>query len=249
MTTFHRMDRTIAAILIASGMAAFVPAQTPAPANGPAQPTKDAAVPASPATASHPAAPSDEDAKKLEAAAKVGPNHRALDHMAGDWTLEMMDLTPNAETTDAGTMTGRMVLGGRFLSMDVEGHANKKPFHGMGLWGYSNVDKRFESTWSDSLGTGITFMIGSLSGDGKTLTMTGEYTDPITAKKTKAREVTIFQSRDAFHSDFFVETDGKEVKVMQIEYKRVPPPAKPAEPKAAEPKKEDPKKDEKPQAK
>jgi hypothetical protein len=108
--------------------------------------------------------------------------------------------------------------------------------------GYNNAEKRFECTWADSMSTGILFLTGASSGDGKVFTLTGDATNPMTGKKATWKEVLTFTSKDAWHDDFFMVDGGKETKVMEIAYTRAPKAEKKDdamkkdEPKTAEPK-------------
>jgi hypothetical protein len=179
--------------------------------------------------------PSNVDAMKAwEEAGKPGPNHKLLGQFEGEWQTEAKDLTPGQEATDKGTMTSKMVYGGRFLSMEYDGRFHGQFFRGGGMWGYNNTEKRFESTWADSSGTMLSFMTGSVSADGKVFTMTGEITDPASGKKTMQKEVTTIVGRDSYKMEFYM--DG--VKGMEIVF---------AKGKAADKKEE--KKDEKPKGK
>jgi hypothetical protein len=222
------MKRLLAVSLLAALVATpIVLAQQPAgkPATTGQSPKATAAQPPKDDKGAEKAKPADkpkveEKGKSGEDSDKPGPNHKMLAALEGEWAAEVRELTPGAETTDKGTMTCKMVYGGRFLMMDFDGRSHGKFFKGGGLWGYNNAQKRFESTWADSMGTGIVFMSGSTTGDGKVFTMTGESNDPATGKGMSIKEVSTIKDKNTWHTDFFLVNGGKEMKVMEIEYTR-----------------------------
>lgn len=150
-------------------------------------------------------------------AGEVGPMHKLIAQYEGEWTTEAREFgtdgTPSS--ADKGKMSCKMVLGGRFLHSELDGRYKGQFFKGSGLMGYNNVDKRVESTWAESTGTGISMMTGQFDAAGKVLTLTGEYTDPVSGKKTTIKEVTTWTGPDAYKSEFF---DEKGTKTMEISY-------------------------------
>jgi hypothetical protein len=117
-------------------------------------------------------------------------------------------------------MTSKMVMGGRFLSMDYDGRYHGKFFHGGGMWGYNNIDKRFEMTWADSASTAIAFLTGAADDAKKVFTMTGDCSDPISGKKAKQKEILTITGKDTYKQDFYWEVGGAEMKGMSITYTR-----------------------------
>lgn len=158
--------------------------------------------------------------KAFEEANKPGPSHKMLEQFVGEWAAEAKDLTPGEENVDKGTMTITMMYGNRFMSMDFDGRNHGKFFRGGGMMGYNNAEKRFEATWADSMSTGIMYMTGSSSGDGKVFTLTGEAPNPMTGKKATWKEVITITSKDTWRDDFSMIDGGKEMKVMEITYTR-----------------------------
>ena len=49
-----------------------------------------------------------------------------------------------------------MMLGGRVMAERMEAKMAGQPFSGLGMTGYDNTSGQYWSTWSDSMGTGIT---------------------------------------------------------------------------------------------
>ncbi len=130
----------------------------------------------------------------------------------------MMPGAPESKTK--GQMRSKVMLEGRFLHMEYEGKAHGQPYRGAGTMGYNNVDKRFESTWSDSMSTATSFMTGQADASGKVITLTGEQTNPATGKKESAKEVITIVDSGHYTMDFFMSVEGKDVKVMTIAFER-----------------------------
>lgn len=155
-------------------------------------------------------------------AAKPGAFHEWMKRFEGEWkTSHTLYDEKGAAMGPAtpGEMTYEMQFGGRYVEMEYESSFMGQPFMGAGTLAYNNIDKRFESTWYDSMSTGITMMTGQADKEGKVLTMTGEASEP-DGTKYQMKEVMTLVSADEHRSDFFRVIDGKDVKVMDIVYKR-----------------------------
>ena len=212
-----RLLSLIACVPLACASIAVAQEKKPAPTTPP--PAKTDA--AKPDTKGADAAAAAQEAWKK--AAEPGPMQKWLTQLEGEWTSEAKDTASGSEATDKGAMTSKMVMGGRFLQMEYDGRWHGKFFKGGGFLGYNNVDKRFESAWVDSGGSMISFMTGQADASGKVLTLTGEVTDPTTGKKAMMREVLTILGKDAHKTEFFIPADGKEMKIMEINYTRNAP--------------------------
>ncbi len=169
--------------------------------------------------------PAEKKADPMEAAwakaAEVNKNHEWMKVFEGDWTTVVKEFDPMTGKEaggGSGTMTCKLVLGGRFLSMDFDGRFQGKFFRGMGTLGYSNVNSRYEGTWMDSMGTHTSMTTGSVDASGKVMTMLSEPTDPMSGKPVKQREVTTIISKDSYKMEMFMTFGGKEAKLMEISY-------------------------------
>lgn len=206
------MKRVFAASIVAALMTpAFVLAQPPG---------KDAKKDAPPAAGQ----PTKEQQAMQEAwmkAGQPGANHKLLAQMEGEWSADTTEMMPGGpEAKSKGQMRSKVVLDGRFLHMEYEGKAHGQPYRGAGTMGYNNTDKRFESTWSDSMGSATSFMTGQVDASGKVFTMTGEHTNPATGKKEATKEVITIVDNGHYTMDFFMTMEGKDVKVMTIAFER-----------------------------
>src|SRR2546426_65654 len=104
-----------------------------------------------------------------------GQAQKMMAQSAGDWKAEVteyMDPTqPPMKST--ATVHNEMIMGGRYLTTHYTGNMMGMPFDGMGTIGFNNGTQKYCSTWIDNMGTGIGYMEGMISADGKTLEYKG----------------------------------------------------------------------------
>ena len=174
-----------------------------------------------------PSGPSEADMKACIEAATPGPMHQHLAQSVGTWSGKTtMWMAPGAEP-QSGTCTSTCsaAMDGRFTTVEVAGDVpGMGPFSGLGIYGYDNVSKKFQSCWIDNMGTQIMNGTGTLSPDGNTLTWSLNYNCPVTKKPLVMREVERRTGKDAMTLEMFgVEPhSGKEFKMMEIAYTRKP---------------------------
>jgi hypothetical protein len=115
-----------------------------------------------------------------------------------------------------------MSMNGLFLANTTKSNMMGMPFEGHGLDGFDNVTKKFVSTWADSTGSGIMSLEGSYDAATKSVTLTGNMTDPVAGKPTPVKMV----AKDTDANNFVLEMhatnqkDGKMFKCMEIAYTR-----------------------------
>jgi hypothetical protein len=155
--------------------------------------------------------------------AAPGPNHERLKKMAGDWNLTVKwtwDPSQPMQTTNS-TSTITTLMDGRYCQEQSSGEMMGRPFQGMGLTGYDNVLKKYESVWIDNAGTGIMRSEGTADASGNVVNWTGEESDPMTGKLTKVRMVTRFLDDNHHVFEMYIKDPaGKEYKSMEISYER-----------------------------
>lgn len=153
--------------------------------------------------------------------ATPGKMHAMMASWNGTWTGEismwMAAGAPPIKTT--GTAVNSMVLGGRYQSSKHTSNMMGMPFEGMSLMGYDNALKKFVSSWSDNMGTGIMIMSGPWDEATKTLTLTGTMPDICRpGKECTMREVFTIVDDNTQHMEMYGPdpATGKEYKVMEI---------------------------------
>lgn len=161
---------------------------------------------------------------------KLNENHKLLSSLDGDWdyTGKMWMDGNNSGTPQEfkGTATRKTIMGGRYVTMDVNGMMQMpgedgKPkdteFNGMGLEGYDNVKKKFVASWIDNMGTGIEFSEGKYDPATKAFTYSMEM-EPMPGMKTKVREVVKIVDDSHMTLEWYETHGGKEKKTMEIDY-------------------------------
>lgn len=158
-------------------------------------------------------------------AATPGPMQAYLTKDCGTWTGASKYWMAPGAPPQAGEITYKCtaILGGRFIQQDC---TSEMPgmglFQGLGLLGYDNVAKEFQSVWIDSMGTCMATGTGSLSADQKTMTINSSYTCPVRKKCVKMRQVTTRETADRTVMQMYSPAmdTGKEFLNMEIIYTR-----------------------------
>jgi hypothetical protein len=154
--------------------------------------------------------------------ATPGAPHKLLAEMAGRWSVKsrwwMDPHEPPMEST--GDSEQKMILDGRFLQQDFSGEMMGGAFSGIGFTGYNNHNGKFVSIWMDSMGTGIYYFEGSAGSDGRTITQTCSYDDPVRGPLVW-RSVTRILDGDRLEFDMYTtDSSGKEDKMGEMTYTR-----------------------------
>lgn len=163
-----------------------------------------------------------------------GEKHKWLEQFVGRWNTTMRMYwgpgAPPIETSGAAVFS--MIHGGRFLRQETtgvmklpgpDGSMQDFPTSGLGLTGYDNNRKLYVITWTDNMGTSIYTGSGSLSPDGRLLTMFGTMDEPMTGEIGKTvKYVTRIESPDRHVFEIHEVLYGDPFKVVEIEYNRVP---------------------------
>jgi len=151
-----------------------------------------------------------------------GTPQKMMGQSAGDWKADVtqyMDPSQPPMKSQA-SVHNEMTMGGRYLTTHYTGNMMGMPFDGLGTVGYDNGTKKYVTTWIDNMGTGISYMEGTMSGDGKSVEYKGMGYDPMQKKEVAMREVIHFNGDNDQTMEFFKDMSGKEVKVMDIHMTR-----------------------------
>ncbi|HEY6871569.1 MAG TPA: DUF1579 domain-containing protein [Geobacteraceae bacterium] len=154
--------------------------------------------------------------------ATPGAPHKLLARMAGTWSMKgSCRMEPGGDLIDhTGSSEQRMILDGRFLQQDFRGQMMGISFTGMGFTGYDNHKEKYVSTWLDSFGTGIYHFEGTGSADGRTITQTCSYDDPVRGPLT-LRNVTRIVDDNTFEFRMYTTASGgKEEEMAVLVYTR-----------------------------
>ncbi|QSI31787.1 DUF1579 domain-containing protein [Variovorax sp. RKNM96] len=165
--------------------------------------------------------------KELEASLTDGV-HAQLARMSGQWEgrfrLWFEPGKPADESVQRGSI--RMLLGGRVLLHEYTGRCAGEPVEGVALIAYHLDERRYESAWAESFGTGssIMFSIG-VSGDPR-LSMLGSYSDGQGGSRWGWRTAIEQPDDDTLGLRMYnITPAGEEALAVEMNYRRMPPEA------------------------
>ena len=157
--------------------------------------------------------------KKL---AQPGEPHKLFATLAGSWTTQTKEWMepgkPPSEST--GTAEIKILLDGRFLYQEYNSQMMGQPYSGIGIDGYDNLTKKYVTVWIDTMGTGIFFMEGTASPDGKTITLRGSHPEPGGGKMTHRAVWKIVDNDNQIYEMYGAHGKEKEIKFLEIIYTR-----------------------------
>lgn len=160
--------------------------------------------------------------KNFEAYSTPGDMHVKLAKMAGNWKAEVQHwMAPGAPVeVSQGTAESKPIFGGRFIKQEFTSEWMGQPFQGLGIFGYDNIQKEFQSIWLDSMATGMMVSSGQLTDDGS-MVEEGTFSCPLTNSERWNRSKTTFVDDDTFTFEMFMKDDnGEEFRSMLITYTR-----------------------------
>ncbi len=164
-----------------------------------------------------------EMAKAMEMYAKLaapGEPHEELARFDGEWdVVSKFWMAPGQEPmASTGASKNKMILGGRYSLQKYESTFMGKPFNGLGITGYDNVTKEYQSVWMDDMSTAIMFGTGKELEDGS-VEIVMKYTDPMDGKDKAMRSVSRWlEDGSTVFEMFGPGPDGKEYKTMEMVY-------------------------------
>lgn len=162
--------------------------------------------------------------KAFQEASTPGAEHDLLKGLVGKWTVktkswESQEAKPQ-ETT--GVSIFKSLLGGRFVQQEFKGKMMGESYEGIGMMGYNNITKIFESSWYDSMSTAAMTFKGTFDASSKVLSESGEFQCPLRKSTEKMRSEMKMLDKDNMTFTLFMpdSVSGKEYKSMEQVYKR-----------------------------
>ncbi len=158
--------------------------------------------------------------------AKPGPEHEVLKAMVGDWEGGVKIFPgPGAPAMEnKGTIHREMTMDGMYVIEHVSGSPmmpGGKPFKGMGIVGYNQIEKRYESVWIENMSSWMMFETGKYDAAKKTMTFEGDVLDPMTNKRVHHRSVADLSNPDRqTFASYGPGPDGKEFKNFEGTFER-----------------------------
>lgn len=153
-----------------------------------------------------------------------GEPHKLFAGLAGSWTTTTKEwMEPGKPPTEStGTAEMKMLLDGRFLYQEYNSQMMGQPFSGVGIDGYDNMTKKYVTAWIDTMGTGIFFMEGTASTDGKTITLKGQHPEPGGGQMKHRAIWKILDNNSQTFEMYGTHHGQKEMKFLEIVYTRKP---------------------------
>jgi hypothetical protein len=157
--------------------------------------------------------------KKLS---QPGEPHKLFATLAGSWTTQTKEwMEPGKPPTEStGTAEIKVLLEGRFLYQEYNAHMMGQPYSGVGIDGYDNLTKKYVTVWIDTMGTGMFFMEGTSSPDGKTITLRGSHPEPGGGKMSHRAVWKIADADNQTFEMYGAHGKEKEMKFLEITYTR-----------------------------
>jgi hypothetical protein len=154
--------------------------------------------------------------------ATPGAPHKLLARMAGTWSMKgSCRMEPGGDLIEhTGISKQRLILDGRFLQQDFKGEMMGISFTGIGFTGYDNYKGKYVSTWLDSFGTGIYHFEGIGSSDGKTISQTCSYDDPVRGPLTWRNVTSLVDYNTLEFRMYTIDSSGKEDEMAVLVYTR-----------------------------
>lgn len=152
-----------------------------------------------------------------------GAPHKGLARRVGTWKVQARFwMTPGSlPQISEGTSEISLIMDGRYVMERFEMKTSDGPFHGLGIVGYDNIKKRYQSIWVDAMSTGIMAAEGPGDPDARTIEYTGQEPDPVSHAYRPYRSVeTQLDDNTRRLETFEASPDGKEFKAMELFYRR-----------------------------
>ncbi len=151
-----------------------------------------------------------------------GENHKVLNVLAGDWDYVVkwwMAPGGNPEISK-GRNKNNWIMGGRYLQLMSNGTSLGQPFEGMGLVGFDNSLKKYQSIWIDNMGTGIMKAESTYDPAKKLFTEHGRFSDPLFGELSFRGEIKIIDNEHYSYKMYTVQKSGQEFQSLEVLYTR-----------------------------
>ena len=154
-----------------------------------------------------------------------GVMHQVLYKLTGDWTYTVTSKqTPDSKPeVSEGTSHIEKIMDGRFIRQTVEGTAMGQPFSGMGIMGFNNKTRQFQSVWIDNVGTGMMTGTGTYDPGMKAIVEDGKFAPVQEDGKKSYRAITRIINENKFTYEWYIDgPKGERFRAVEIVYERRP---------------------------
>ena len=159
---------------------------------------------------------------KWKEASTPAEGHKVLEPLIGTWdatTKWWKDANGQPEESK-GTSNAEWILGGRFIQQKYSGTSMGQPFDGIGVTGYDNLAKKYQTSWIDNMGTGMMTGSGTYDAASKSITDAGSFSCPMTGGERTYRSVLKFIDDKSYSYEMYMNDPktGQEFRGMEIIY-------------------------------
>ena len=140
--------------------------------------------------------------------------HALLRRFVGEWEAKLAREGEPGER--AGFETGRLVLGGYWLVLELRGLYVGRPYEGHGLLGYDPKKRKYVGVWAGSAAAGLSVVEGEADPSGRTLTMWIDFPHPRTGRIVKERMVHEFVGPSRRTLTFYGRDEDGEERVTAV---------------------------------
>jgi hypothetical protein len=162
--------------------------------------------------------------KQHQINAQPGEGHKALETLVGNWTAEIRCwMEPGGEPmVSKGKARTTWILNRRFVLQDFHGELAGESFQGLGITGYDNARKQYQSVWLDDMNTFMFISQGDSQDASKVFTFSGKMDCPQTGEKDKLmKQVIRVINPDKYVFELHDPSLGRNSKKLEITYSRV----------------------------
>lgn len=175
-----------------------------------------------------PETPPGEDPRVLAAIARQralglpGPEHRALEQLAGKYQVDFTSYAPGAETTRlTGTCENRLVFGGRFLVSELTVGEGEARLESVTTYGYDNAKKQYFSYGINSRRTGVTDHWGTYDATTRSFILSGRARDETTGTVLTYRALLKVENPDSHTLQVYFDVPrARPRKALEMTFKR-----------------------------
>ena len=155
---------------------------------------------------------------------RAGGVHAQLARMAGHWQGRFRLWFEPGEPAEDSVQRGsiRVLLGGRVLLHEYSGHCSGEPMDGVALIAHHLDERRYESAWAESFGTGTSIMFSTGASGDPRLSMLGSYSDGQGGARWGWRTEIEQPDDDTLDLRMYnISPSGVEVPAVEVSYRRV----------------------------
>ena len=160
--------------------------------------------------------------------AKISPPHKMISKLSGNWNLHYrLWIDPNSDPEEGdGTADANIILGGRFLQINMDYSIYEKEFTSEHIVGYDMDVRRFSLFSIDEFGTDAIFLYGDLDLDIESVVFAGVDTisaNPSTGEKSYQYKIELYipTEEDVIQFGFntyFLNSEGKWKPLMETSF-------------------------------